>query len=64
MIMLSAVHVADQRIELDFYSAISQKQQTAGRHVAPPRHIILTTSQPVFALTSSCCVLSKEVAPV
>jgi len=27
------------------------KQQSAGRHVAPLGHIILISSQPVFALT-------------
>ena len=37
--------------ELDFYSASSLKQQSAGRHVAPLGHIILIPSQPVFALT-------------
>ena len=37
--------------ELDFYSANSLKQQSAGRHVAPLGHIILIPSQPVFALT-------------
>jgi hypothetical protein len=34
-----------------FYSASSLKQQSAGRHVALLRHIILIESQPVFALT-------------
>jgi hypothetical protein len=43
--------VLDQHAELDFYSASSLKQQSAGRHVAPLRHIILIPSQPVFALT-------------
>jgi hypothetical protein len=41
----------DQHAELDFYSAISSKQQSAGRHVAPLGHIILIPSQPVFALS-------------
>jgi hypothetical protein len=43
--------VLDQHAELDFYSASSLKQQSAGRHVAPLGHIILIPSQPVFALT-------------
>jgi len=44
--------VLDQHAELDFYSASSSlKQQSAGRHVAPPGHIILIQSQPVFALS-------------
>jgi hypothetical protein len=33
-----------------------------GRHVAPLGHIILILSQPVFALTPYCCVLSGEAA--
>jgi hypothetical protein len=36
---------------LDFYSASSLKQQSAGRHVAPLGHIVLIPSQPVFALS-------------
>jgi hypothetical protein len=43
--------VLDQHAELDFYSASSLKQQSAGRHVAPLGHIIMISSQPVFALT-------------
>ena len=31
-----------------------------GRHVAPLGHIILIPSQPVFALSPQCCVLSGE----
>jgi hypothetical protein len=40
--------VLDQHTELDFYSAISLKQQSVGRHVAPLGHIFLIPSQPVF----------------
>ena len=40
--------VLDQHAELDFYSASSLKQQSAGRHVAPLGHIFLIPSQPVF----------------
>jgi len=43
--------VQDQHAELDFYSACSLKQQSAGRHIAPLGHIILIPSQPVFALS-------------
>jgi uncharacterized protein (DUF1501 family) len=39
--------VLDQHAELDFYSASSLKQQSAGRHVAPLGHIIVIPSQPV-----------------
>ena len=45
---------------MHFYSASSLKQQSAGRHVAPLGHIILIPSQPVFALSPYCCVLSGE----
>ena len=42
--------VLDKHAELDFYSARSLKQQSAGRHVAPLGHILIP-SQPVFALS-------------
>jgi hypothetical protein len=45
---------------LDFYSVSSLKQHSADRHVAPLGHIILIPSQPVFALSPECCVLSGE----
>ena len=34
--------------------------QSAERHVAPLGHIILIPSQPVFALSSNCCILIGE----
>ena len=43
--------VLDQHAYLDFYSASSLKQQSADKHVAPLRHIILIPSQSVFALS-------------
>ena len=43
--------VLDQHAELDFFSASTLKQQSAGRHIAPLGHIILIPSQPVYALT-------------
>jgi hypothetical protein len=43
--------VLDQHAELDFYSASSLEQRSAGRHVAPLGHIVLIPSQPVFALS-------------
>jgi hypothetical protein len=42
--------VLGQHAEFDFYSAISLKQQSVGRDIAPLEHIILISSQPVFAL--------------
>jgi hypothetical protein len=43
--------VLDQHAELDFYEAISLKQESTGKHVTPLWHIILIQSQPVFALS-------------
>jgi hypothetical protein len=43
--------VLDQHAYLDFYSASSLKQQSADKHVAPLRHIILIPIQSVFALS-------------
>ena len=40
--------VLDQHAELDFHSARSLKQQSAGRHVAPLGHMILIPSQPAY----------------
>jgi len=46
---------------LDFYSASSQIQQSADRHVAPLRHIIPIRSQPVFALLlKAACLAEKQ----
>ena len=47
-------------VYLDIYSASSLKQQSAGRYVAPLGHIILIPSQPVFDLSTKCCILSGE----
>ena len=41
-------------------SASSLRQQSEERHVAPLRPIILIPSQPVFALSPECFVLSGE----
>jgi hypothetical protein len=38
-------------LSLYIYSASSLKQQFAGRHVIPNRHIILISDQTVFVLT-------------
>ena len=40
-----------QHTQLNFHSASSLKQQSAGRHIAPLGHIILIPSRPVFALS-------------
>jgi hypothetical protein len=39
--------------ELDFHSASSLKQQSAGRNVTSFGHIILIPSQPIFALSDT-----------
>jgi len=39
---------------LNYYSASSLKQQSAGRRVAPLRQIVLIPSQLVIAVTPSC----------
>jgi hypothetical protein len=41
MMMFHLVLLLDQYAELDFYSAISLKQQSTSRHVALLGHIIL-----------------------
>jgi hypothetical protein len=47
--------------ELYFNSASSLKQQSAGRHVAPLGHIILSQSQPalLFLLNAACLAASS-----
>ena len=48
-----------------FYSAISLKQQSADKHVAPIEHIILIPSQPVFALfPNAACLAEKQHIPI
>jgi hypothetical protein len=47
---------------LDFHSASSLKQHSAGRHVAPPGHIILIPNKSVFAVTPWYCKSSGEAA--
>jgi hypothetical protein len=43
-----------------FYAASSLKQQSMDGHVASLAHIILISSQSVFALIPYCCMLSRE----
>jgi hypothetical protein len=52
--------VLDQHAEFDFYSASSLEQQSTDRHGTPLGHIILISSQPVFALSPYSYVLSGE----
>jgi hypothetical protein len=44
--------VLDQHGWLDFYSANSLKQQSAGRHVSPLEHFIPILTKPVFVLST------------
>jgi hypothetical protein len=62
VILLLPLFVLDQHAKLDIYSASTLKQQSMVRNVAPLGHIILTPSQPVFALNYQCCVLNWETA--
>jgi hypothetical protein len=50
------LNVLDQHAYLDFYSVGTPKLQSAGGYVAPFGHIILISSQPVFALTPYWCI--------
>ena len=45
--MLCTSYIEDQHAELNFYSAISMKQQSMDRRVASLGHIILSLSEPV-----------------
>jgi hypothetical protein len=45
--------VIDQQAKFNFFSDSSLKQ-SAGRYVAPLKHIILIPSQSVFALSPQC----------
>ena len=49
---------------MDFHCANSLKQQSADRNVAPLGHIILISSQSVFALSSLCYVLNGEATNI
>jgi hypothetical protein len=44
--------VLDQHAELDFYSANSLKQQSAGKHISPHGHIILLYISSLFSTAS------------
>ena len=52
MMMRSALYEINTK--LDFYSATSQKQQSAEKHIAPLGHFIVILNQPVFALSPEC----------
>ena len=48
-----------QHTLLNVYSA-SSLQRSEGSHVTPLEHVILISSQAVFALTPKCCLFSRE----
>jgi len=57
--------VLDQHVKLDFYSASSMKQQSAGRHVAPLKHIILMVANQFLLLPLlAACWAKKEQIPI
>jgi hypothetical protein len=47
MIMIPTLY---QHAEFYFYNASSLKQHSVGRNLAPFKHIILISSQPIFSL--------------
>ena len=56
--LLSSAFVLDKYANLDLNSVSSLKQQSTDRQVIPIGNIVLIPSQPVFALSLYCCVLS------
>jgi len=57
--------VLDQNTEFDFYSPSSLKQQTAGRHIEPLRHIILIrVHQSLLLHLSAVCLAEKQQIPI
>ena len=59
-LIMKSVCKIDGHAYLDFYSASSLEQQSAGKHVSPLGHIILIPNQSVFILTPKCCVFCGE----
>jgi hypothetical protein len=51
--------VLDQQAKLDFYSGSPLQQQSAGRHVAPLRHIIPIPSQPLWTTLCSFFLMQR-----
>ena len=58
MARTSYIRWEDDAVSLITCLVVSPKQQSVCRHVAPLRHIYIIPSQPIFALTPKCCVLS------
>jgi hypothetical protein len=57
--------VLDQYAELDFYSASSLKQQSAGRHVAPLGTLFwFLANQSLLFLLSAACLAEKQQIPI
>ena len=57
--LLSSAFVLDQYVILDLNSVSSLNQQSADRQEISIGNIVLISSQPVFALSPYCCVLSR-----
>jgi hypothetical protein len=50
---------------LDFYFAGSLKQQSAGRHVVPLGHIILSpANQSLLLLLNTACLVQNQKIPI
>jgi len=57
--------VLDQHAWLEFYSASPLKQQSAGRHVALFKQIILILSPTILALIPyAVCIAEKQPVPI
>ena len=53
--------VLDQYASLNLHSASSLKQQSKGRHVAPPRHIAqIQTNLSFLLLLKAVCLAEKQ----
>lgn len=44
---------------IHFFSSLKQYMQSMGGHVAPLGHLVLFSSQSVFALNHQCCMLNR-----
>ena len=65
MMLRSAWNYTNTLSVIFFYSAISLKQHSADKHVAPIGHIILIPSQPAFALSpNAACLAKKQQIPI
>jgi hypothetical protein len=55
---------SDQHAELEFYSASSLKQQSAGRHVAPHTFFWFWANHSLLFLLNDACLEEKQQIPI